>query len=201
MTRFGKVGGIVNYTEKRSPRDVWIDHLWIDLAVVGLVAAAHAGAIYLWPFVDVLGNAQPADRHSVYGATAVVVSLLGSFSAVAIGQLSAAKRARADSLRAQGASMLARNWRSIFRAAMLAALASIIALLLDPSTHTTAVVPVVARWLFEVAVLLAVVKFIRLSSLFVEVLTIAAMSGEDESDERVDAPTFNVDWAKQKRAS
>lgn len=137
----------------------------------------------------------------MYGATAVVVSLLGSFSAVAIGQLSSAKGDRADSLRSQGGTMLARNWRSIFRVAMLAALTSVVALLLDPSTHTTAVVAVVIRWAFEVAVLLAVVKFIRLSSLFVEVLTVAALSTEDKSDELVDAPVADPHWAKRHKAS
>ncbi|WP_157780375.1 hypothetical protein [Leifsonia xyli] len=163
-------------------RDFWLDHLWCDLVLGAVLATIHLLLVLIWPSMDVLGNAAPADRRAAYTSVAVVVSLLASFSAVAIGQLSSAKGARADALRNQGGVMLAKNWRSIFWAGLATAGVSIAALLLDPSRHTNSAVPVVVRWVFEFALLVAVVKFARLSTLFNEVLSIAALSAADEDE-------------------
>jgi hypothetical protein len=181
-----------------TPRDFWIDHLWMDLAIAALIVAAHGTLVALFPSTDILGRAQPGDRRAAYSSAAIVVSLLGSFSAVAIGQLSSAKGARADALRAQGGVTLAASWRSIFRAGLLAALVSIFALVLDPSTHTNDVFPVVVRWIFEGTLVLAVVKFFRLSSLFSEVIKVATKSAsEPEEEQLADAPVARPGWNKR----
>jgi hypothetical protein len=175
-------------------RDFWIDRLWVDKVIVAVILAAHAALLFLFPVFDVFGNTLPADRRGVYASTAVVVSLLASFSGVAIGQLSSAKGSRADALRTQGADVLAKNWRSIFRAGMLSAMLAIAALLLDPSVVSASIAPVVVRWLFEAGLLYAVVKFVRLSSLFYEVLTLAAKSAQDEEEVVHEALVPNENW-------
>ena len=180
--------------------DFWIDHLWVDLAVVATLLVAHGTLVLTLPSFDVLGNALPADRRATYSATAVVVSLLGSLSAVAIGQLGSARGQRAAALKAQAAEELAQNWRSIFRVGMLAALVSLVALLLDPSVATANALPVVIRWLFEASVLLALVKFLRLSALFHEVLTLTARSAaeaEQEQSSLAPPPLAKPDWVRR----
>lgn len=189
-----------------SIRDFWIDRIWLDYVIAAAVVGAHLLAIQLWPWLDVFAAASAPDRRAVYSAAAIVVSLLGSFSAVAIGQLSAAKGERADDLRNAGGTDLARNWRSVFRTAMLCALIAIIALLLDPSvppavTATTPkeVAPEIIRWVFEAALILAIVRFVRLSALFVEVLEVAALGDANGSKPLAGAPRPDPDWAKRRR--
>ncbi|WP_143459206.1 hypothetical protein [Leifsonia sp. ALI-44-B] len=183
-------------------RDFWLDHIWTDLVIAGALVTIHLLCVGTWSQVDILGAALPADRRSVYSATAIVVSLLGSFTGIAIGQLSSAKGNRADALRSQGADILARNWRSVFRAAMLSALVAIIALLLDPSKSPEGWLPVAVRWAFELTLLIAVVKFVRLSSLFFEVLMVAAKSAEDDKPNKLaPAPEVSKYWANKQQAS
>jgi predicted lysophospholipase L1 biosynthesis ABC-type transport system permease subunit len=168
----------------RSIRDFWIDRLWVDLAIAAVVIGAHMALVLAFSATDVLGNALPVDRRGAYSSAAIVVSLLGSFSSVAISQLSSAKGARADALRKQGAEDLARSWRSVFRTGMVAAVVAIFCLLVDPSVVTDSWVPVAARWIFEFCVALSAVKFLRLSALFYEVITLASRdSGESDTND------------------
>ena len=177
-------------------RDFWIDDLWVDFLIVTLILATHVCLVVLTPIFDVFGNALPSDRRAVYAAAAVVVSLLGSFSAVAIGQLGAAKGERTTALKQSGGKLLAKNWQSIFRGAMGAALVALAALLLDPSVASANPVHVVVRWIFEAAMLLAIVKFVRLSALFYEVISLTTLeAGEgDSSSSRAAAPQPNPNW-------
>lgn len=177
-------------------RAFWIDHLWVDLLIVGSVISAHVILLAIHPAFDVLGNSLPADRRGVYASAAIVVSLLASFSGVAIGQLSSAKGARAEALRTQGADVLAKNWRSIFLAGMLSAMLAIVALILDPSVVSASVAPVVARWLFEAGLLLAAVKFFRLSTLFYEVISLTASDAGDEQEVVHEALRPHENWHK-----
>jgi hypothetical protein len=163
-------------------RDIWIDHLWLDLVIVAVLLAIHGALVVLYPAFDVLGNSLPADRRGVYTSTAVVVSLLASFSGVAIGQVSSAKGARSEALKIQAGDVLAKNWRSIFLAGMISAMFALLGLIADPSVVTSGTGPVVVRWLFESGLLLAAVKFMRLSSLFYEVITLASRSSNDKEE-------------------
>lgn len=185
-------------TAPSAVRNFWIDHLWVDSAALAVILGAHIVLVILYPVFDLFGHALPGDRRTVYSSTAIVVSLLGSFSGVAIGQLSSAKGSRADALRGQGGHLLADNWRSIFHAAILSALLAIVALLLDPSVANTSVVPVIARWAFEAGLVFAVVKFLRLSALFYEIITVASISSaEPEYEVRAAAPTADPNWSKR----
>jgi hypothetical protein len=176
-------------------RNLWIDRLWSDLAIVAVIVLIHAILVVVLPVTDILGNALASDRRATYSAAAVVVSLLGSLSSVAISQLGSAKGARATALKTQAAETLARNWRSIFRSGMLSAVLAIVALLMDPSRVTSGVMPVVVRWVFEAGVIFALVKFMRLSALFYEVITLTARSaGEDEERPAISAPVPVGKW-------
>ncbi|MGS0563117.1 hypothetical protein [Microbacterium aurugineum] len=187
-------------------RDFWIDRIWLDYVIAAAIVGAHLLLILWWPWLDVLAAASAPDRRAVYSAAAIVVSLLGSFSAVAIGQLGSAKGERADTLREAGGADLARNWRSVFRTALLCALIAIFGLLLDPSnppavtaTSPQPLTPEIIRWIFEAGLVLAVVRFVRLSALFVEVLEVASLGGTDAPSKLAAPPVPDPDWAKRRR--
>ncbi|MEC5185486.1 hypothetical protein RCH12_002963 [Cryobacterium sp. MP_3.1] len=179
-------------------RDFWIDHLWVDSAVALGLVALHAALVTFYPVTDVFGNAQPADRRAVYSSAAIVVSLLGSFSGVAIGQLGSAKGARTTALKKQGGQILARNWQSIFRTAMLAALVALMALLIDPSVPSAGWGFVLVRWVFEFALLLAILKFVRLSSLFFEVINLTTQEAAEAEEKLAEAPRPNPNWGNRR---
>lgn len=188
-------------------RDFWIDRIWLDFLIAAAIVGVHLLLIQRWPWLDILAAASAPDRRAVYSAVAIVVSLLGSFSAVAIGQLSSAKGERADMLREAGGADLARNWRSVFRTALLCALIAIFGLLLDPSsppavtaTNPQPVTPEIIRWIFEAGLILAIVRFVRLSALFVEVLEVASFGGADAPGKLAAPPVPDPDWAKRRRA-
>lgn len=184
-------------------RDFWIDHIWLDYVIAAGLLGIHLLGVMAWQWADPLGAASAPDRRAVYSATAIVVSLLGSFSAVAIGQLSSAKGARADALREVGGADLAKNWRGIFRTAMLCALVALLALLLDPSLPVSSpepeLAPIIVRWVFEACLLLAVVRFLRLSALFVEVLEVASLGDASGAKPLAHAPKPDPNWAERRK--
>ena len=73
---------------------------------------------------------------------------------------------------------------------------AIVALLFDPSVHVEGTLPVVVRWVFEFALVLAILKFVRLSALFSEVLIVKAKSEADDEDDEdlAEAPTLGPRW-------
>lgn len=179
-------------------RDFWIDHLWLDSAIALVLLGLHVGLVILYPVTDIFGNAQPSDRRAVYSSAAIVVSLLGSFSAVAIGQLGSAKGARTTALKKQGGQDLAKNWQSIFRTAMIAALVALMALLADPSVVSAGWTFVVIRWVFEFVLLLAILKFVRLSSLFFEVISLTTQEAGEGEEKLAEAPKPNPNWGTRR---
>lgn len=188
-------------------RDFWIDRIWLDYFIAAAIVGVHLLLIQWWPWLDILAAASAPDRRAVYSAVAIVVSLLGSFSAVAIGQLSSAKGERADMLREAGGADLARNWRSVFRTALLCALIAIFGLLLDPSSPAAVtaaspqpLTPEIIRWVFEAGLILAIIRFVRLSALFVEVLEVASLGSSDAPVKLAAPPVPDPNWAKQRRA-
>jgi hypothetical protein len=179
-------------------RESWINHLWLDGAIALVLVGIHLVVVAWLQVGDILGDAAPTDRRGVYSSAAVVVSLLASFSGIAIGQLGSAKGSRAVALKSQVAKDLASNWSSIFRAGLVAAVVAVAALLLDPSSQTTSSVPVVARWAFELALVTSVVKFLRASALFRDVMQITALdAGEKEETAKLPAPEIGRQWKRR----
>jgi len=176
-------------------REAWINHLSSDLLIAAGIIVVHGVLVLLSGAGDLLGDASPSDRRGVYTSAAIVVSLLASFTGVAIGQLGSAKGSRAKALKSGAPLELARNWTSIFRWGLFAALLAVFGLLVDPSTHTDAVLPVVARWLFEAGLVTAVIKFLRAGSLFRDVMEITSRDAiDDDDDKKHAAPIISERW-------
>lgn len=175
--------------------DWWIDHRWADLTVTGIVVGAYALIVWRTGRFDVLGWLGPGDRRSLYSAFAVVVSLTGTMSSVAVSQLASAKGPRAMALKKVAGSELAKSWRSIYMGAMGAALLALLALCLDgtqganDSGHNAAV----AQWAFLTGLAVGIMKFLRLVALFQPVITSSVKDdAESEESEEAPAPELNI---------
>lgn len=174
-------------------REFWIDHRWSDMCMAGAVVGVHGLVVWCSGRFDLLTWVEAVDRRGAYSAFAVVVSLTGAFSGVAVSQLGSAKGPRAKALKRDVGKELARSWRSIYIGSLCAALLALIALLLD-STKPGASGPnaVIAQWMFEFAVIFAVLRFTRLTALFEPMITAFAKDDSDP-DEKPLAPPLLVD--------
>lgn len=179
----------------KSVRAFWVDHRWTDLCIAALLIGGHGVIVWRTGRFDVLDWLAAADRRGLYGAFAVVVSLTGALSGVAIGQLGSAKGPRAKALKLYGGKELAGNWRSIYVGAMGAALLALVALALDgtsppPNGHNA----VVAMWAFEFGVVLGITKFARLTALF-EPMISAFVKDDADPEEAPLAAALEIDPA------
>lgn len=170
-------------------QDWWIDHVWADTLAVFALVGAHFVLVARTDRFDVLSWITAQDRRGVYAAAAVVVSLTGALSGVAVSQLSSAKGERAIALKKQVGTELASNWRSVYKGAMVSAMLAILALILDGTNnppvegHNSAV----AIWIFEFGLLLGFSKFFRLTALF-HPLIVASVRDDVEGPEDKPAP-------------
>ncbi len=191
--------GLDNVRDRFEPvRLFWINHRWTDLCIAGVVVGVHGFVVWKMGRFDLLSWIEPADRRGVYSAFAVVVSLTGALSGVAVSQLGSAKGPRARALKRDVGKDLARSWRSIYVGSMGAALLALIALMLDSTKAVPAgQVPVghnalVAQWMFEFAIVFAVMRFTRLTAIFEPMISAFAKDDVDPDEEPLE-PTLVVD--------
>lgn len=165
-----------------SIRDFWFDHLWIDLLIASAIVGAHLATVMLTGQLDILGVAALDERRSLYSASAVVVSLIGAFSGVAIGQVASGKGARIRALKSAAARPLADSWRSIYLAAIASACLALLCLAIDvKGLEGGAAAPFIMRWLFEFGLVYCIAKFVRLMALFHPIIESSAKD-DAESD-------------------
>lgn len=190
---------------KRAGRrlyDWWIDHRWADLAAAILIAGGYGLVVWRTGRFDVLAWLLPGDRRSLYSAFAVVISLTGAMSSVAVSQLASAKGPRAMALKKGAGDDLAKSWRSIYVGAMGAALLAVLALALDSTQQPQALGynAVVARWAFLMGLSLGIMKFSRLTALFQPVIT-SSVKDDAESDEVEEAPALELNMTSFEEAA
>lgn len=179
-------------------REFWIDQRWTDLLVATIVVGVHGAVVWRTGRFDLLNWVDASDRRGVYSAFAVVVSLTGALSGVAVSQLGSAKGPRAKALKRDVGRDLARSWRSIYVGSMGAALLALVALALDSTKAIPAgQTPVgynatVAQWTFEFAVVFAIVRFARLTTIFEPMISALAKDDIDPDEEALE-PALVVD--------
>lgn len=184
-------------------REWYLSHRWFDLTAAVVATTVYAVIVWWSGRFDVLAWSPAADRRTVYTATAVVISLVGALSGVAVGQVGSAKGPRMAYLKRHAGGELAASWRGIYRGVLLAALLALTALVLDRSVpgegdHNA----VVARWAFLFGLALALTKFARLSALFHDTILGAAQDDASASEPDVlPAPVFDEEWFKQQSQS
>lgn len=173
-------------------RDFWIDHRWLDAAVTLTIVGVYTLVTHHFGRFDVLAWLTPGDRRAMYSAFAVVVSLTGAMGGVAVSQLGSAKGERVLALKRHGGRELAKNWRSTYLGAFSCAMLALLALALDGSIpaaqgHNA----FVGRMCFDVAVVLASMKFLRLSVLFQPLIIATVLDDTEEPNAVAPAPTLD----------
>jgi hypothetical protein len=149
--------------------DLWLDRPWIDWLAACVVAGSHAAIVELAKHGDLLSWPQRIQRISGYAAVAGAVSLIAGLTTMAISHFAGAQGDRIVWLRAGQAKLLRRNWLSALRTPLLVALISITMIFIDTKDKPSA-----ARFVFEGAVVLAVIRFSRMTFIFRQFLEIDA---------------------------
>lgn len=175
-------------------KDQWLSHSRIDLPLVGLVVGSH-GLLVLtrdWP---VLLEGVPADRRpALYGVAALVISLTGTLVSVSVAQYLNGRGERVKALKARFPRELGRTWRAVFFGSILSTVLFLAAYGADARYDAGTAVEdaTVGVWLFEVGVVLALVRLLRLAVLFGELVDLIVL---DDTDPMADPDVvFNPDF-------
>jgi hypothetical protein len=150
------------------------DHPLIDVCVSALVVAAHALVVLRYGLGDVLAQADGNQRTDTYAAGAGVSALIGGFTGTAIAQYGSSSGPIITWLRAVHGAKIRRNWLSISRWLMVVAVLCVASMAIDGGSR-----PNGSNWLFELAFMIAIMKFARLVYLFELIIT--AVDRQDEN--------------------
>lgn len=151
----------VVWNSLERPLDVWSDHPMVDMMVGGIVVGTHALVVYTWHAGNVLNWANQAQRLALYAAGAGMMALIAGFAGTAIAQYGSSSGPVVGALRGRHGGAIRRNWLSITKWLLVTTVLCIVAMAID-STKS----PRGSEWVFEAALSLAVVKFVRLVFLF-----------------------------------
>lgn len=153
--------------KKRNIGDRLAAHPTVDLVVAAAMTISYFLAVRVRaPWIDVLAFADSEQRLAVYAAGAGVMSLIAGFSGTAIAQYGSSSGPVVEALRQVHGPAIRKNWLSIVRCLLVAALMCLIAMVIDTKTD-----PRYSNYLFLIALLIAVTKFLRLSLLFKLIMT------------------------------
>ncbi|GAA3652811.1 hypothetical protein GCM10022237_10900 [Nocardioides ginsengisoli] len=153
--------------QHRSPvekiADWWLGRVWPDLAIAALAVVAHAVALRAG-WVDSGPNEIPPDQRGfIYVALSTVTALAAGTNNTAVGSYVSSAGAVVDEVRKTHGRSIRLSLRSVGTWLWVVAVLSLICLAIDPQDGERAPVTHGAAWLAEGLVVLAVVKFVRLT--------------------------------------
>lgn len=163
-----------NMTDR--PGNLWSDHPSIDLVLAGVVVGCHAFIVYQRHVGDVLRWGDQEQRLAVYAAGAGIMALIAGFTGTAIAQYGSSSGPVVTALRSTHGSAIRRNWLNISRWLLFGSVLCIVAMSIDTNSSTRS-----SQWVFEFALAMAIVKFVRINFLFGLIMS-AVDDVPDESD-------------------
>ena len=185
---------------RRSPRagddasssivDQWSDRPSIDYVVTLLALAAHLFVTRIAKHGDWMRWIGEGQQVTVYGTGATVVAIIGGFGAIAVSVYLAASGDRARAVRASYGDALRKNWRAVLIGLGLSTILCLVAQVLDATND-----PFSTRFIFEAAMLLAVMRFLRLVWLFDALIRVADRDWTDSSP--ASPPQISAAWARR----
>jgi hypothetical protein len=142
-------------------------HPLIDLLAAAATTAGYFTISLLWlPSISVLAIADAQQRLAVYAAGAGIMSLIAGFSGTAIAQYGSSSGPVVEALRIHHGRVIRKNWLSIVRWLLVSAIMCLVAMAIDTKTS-----PRYSDYIFTLALMLAVCKFVRLGFLFRLIMT------------------------------
>lgn len=169
----------------------WVsEHPSLDFALAAVLLADHVLVVRAG-HGDVLAWLTSSQRQAVYGAGATIVSILGGLAAIGLAQYNSATGERSAAVRRLYGQALRRNWRGILLVTGLTSALCVVALATDRNHD-----PASSRFVFEFAMLLWGIRFLRLVWLFDATL---GMSDAEASDPgRAPAPDIHPKWQNKR---
>ncbi|WP_432049455.1 hypothetical protein [Verrucosispora sp. NA02020] len=149
-------------------RDWFSDHPGFDFVAATLIVGAHAAVVTWGKLGDFLIWLDSDRRADLYAQSAAVVATLGGLAAIGLAIYQSASGDRTRAIRVLYGRELRKNWRSLLVMAGVSAGVAFLAMSLDHDGD-----PLKARFLFEFAMALAIVRFGRLVWIFDRILNIA----------------------------
>lgn len=187
-------------TERRNrlrlpdPVTGWIsEHPLFDWGLAGVLLLAHID-LTRQGHGDFLRWVDTTQRRGVYAMGSGIVSILGGLTAIGLAQYRAANGSRSIAVRRLYGPTLRKNWRGILLVTGFCAVVCLVAAATDRDHD-----PASSRFIFEFAILLWGVRFLRLVWLFDSMLTLADVEASDEK--RADAPAMHPRWSERRKGA
>lgn len=174
---------------KPTLRDELSAHPLIDLLAAAVATAGYFTISHLWlPSISVLAIADLQQRLAVYAAGAGIMSLIAGFSGTAIAQYGSSSGPVVESLRLHHGRVIRKNWLSIVRWLLVSAVLCLVAMSIDTKTS-----PRYSDYVFALALVLAIFKFVRLGFLFRLIMTAVDTQASEQPLRR---PVYRVETGK-----
>lgn len=170
------------YSFRALPKRIWnrwLSRSGVDFLIVALVIAVHAVLYARGNVHALLGGIPRTSRPGLYSASAIVVSLTGTLASITVGQYLSAKGSRMAYLKAAFPGGLGRTWRAIFFGSIIAVTSFLIAYGIDSRSAGRPL----GTWVFEAGALLALLRLLRLTVLFGELVAIIIQDEVDDMDD------------------
>lgn len=156
-------------------RRKWLSESRIDVPLVGFMIGVHIVLTVTVGIPSLLEGVPVGSRPGLYGAAAIVVSLTGTLASVTVAQYLSGRGERMAYLKSLHPKELARTWKGIF----LGSVFSVFLFLSAYAVDLRAGGPHIGTWLFEAGALLALLRFVRLASLFGKLVELIVMDDTD----------------------
>lgn len=173
----------------------WLsEHPSLDFLAAGAAVGLHLLIINRFAAGDFLAWLESDRRADLYSGSAAVVATLGGLSAIGLAIYQSASGDRTRAIRVLYGNELRKNWRGLLVMAGVSAGLAFLAMSLDRTGD-----PLSSRFLYEYAMSLAVVRYIRLVWIFDRILQIADKDLTDKP--RATAAPPSARWREPKGAS
>lgn len=151
----------IQRTRTRILADAWASNTYLDLITGLLIIGTHLAVALTWHHGDVLSWPSTEGRVATYAAGAGVMALIAGFTGTAIAQYGSSSGNVVNMLRQSYGNVIRKNCLDIMGWLLAGAILCIIAMAIDTKRGTFG-----SQWVFEFALLMGVLKFLRLWFLF-----------------------------------
>lgn len=156
-------------------QDFVIERPIVDYLVATILVSSHYLAWASTGQGDVIGKIDASNRHDLYGFGGAIIAIIFSGSAAAIAHYASASGQRAEQVKRRWGANLRRQWMGTLVVPGFASAACLLAMALDLSGKSSPA----GRWIFEAAVALTLVRFLRAMVLFQIMLDVTDLDRTD----------------------
>lgn len=154
---------MTNTNAREALIDWWLARVWPDLAVAAAFVGAHVAAVHIGWVLFSPDDVSPDRRGLIYVALSTVTALAAGTNNTAVGSYVSSAGAVVDKIRVSHGGTIRLSLRSVGTWLWVVAVVSLVCLALDPQDRNDPSLTYGAAWVAEGLIILAVVKFVRLT--------------------------------------